>query len=121
MKPKLNKIKIFSDQNIANLEKKINSWFKQNKFIEIVQILQSETLTDLTPDFKNDSFNRTITICYKEIEAPSSEITESVAQVSEKETESAITEPIKPPKLPEKGDDLEFLYEQLQDSSEPGS
>jgi len=118
MKTKLNKIKLFTDKNIANLEKKINSWFRQNKYIEIVQILQSETLTDLAPDFKNDSFNRTITICYKEIEQPSSETTESVTQksVSKEESESAITEPIKSPKVPEKGDDLEFLYKQLQDS-----
>ena len=105
MKTKLNKIKLFTDKSVANLEKKINSWFKQNKYIEIVQILQSETLTDLAPDFKRDSFNRTITICYKEIEQPSSGITESVAKnKASKETNG-----------------LEFLYEQLQDNSDSGS
>jgi hypothetical protein len=117
MKPKLNKIKIFSDQNIANLEKEINSWFKQNKYIEIVQILQSETLTDLTPDFKNDSFNRTITICYKETENPSLAQNESVSQTkfsNKEEISSTITEPAKSKKVSQGADDLEFLYEQVQ-------
>ena len=70
MRNKLNKIKIFSDENIVNLEKKINSWFKQNKFIEIVQILQSETTTNLESVSMNGSFNRTITICYRDTENP---------------------------------------------------
>lgn len=50
MRTKLNKIKIFSDENIANLEKKINSWFNKNRYIEIVQILQSETMINLESD-----------------------------------------------------------------------
>jgi hypothetical protein len=121
MKTKLNKIKIFSDENIAALERKINSWFKENKFIEFVQILQSETVTNLESDPTNGSLNRTITICYKDTENPSIATNESVSQNKasiEKETSSAITESVKSKKVSQKADDLEFLYEQLQDSSE---
>jgi hypothetical protein len=116
MKTKLNKIKIFSDENIAALERKINSWFKENKFIEFVQILQSETVTNLESDPTNGSLNRTITICYKEIEQPSSETTESSAknEVSkEEETSPAITEPVAQKKVSKETDELKFLYEQL--------
>lgn len=126
MRTKLNKIKIFSDESISDLEKKINSWLKQNKYIEIVQILQSETVTNLDSDTINGIFNRTITICYKETENPSLTMNETIAQnkVSDEEKEEAssiITEPVKPKKVSEKTDDLEFLYEQVQDISEPGS
>ena len=119
MRNKLNKIKIFTDKNIANLEKKINSWFKKNKFIEVVQILQSETVTNLESDSMSDGFNRTITICYKDTENPSLEMNETIAKekVSKKpEPSIAITEPAKASKVSENEDDLEFLYNQLQDS-----
>lgn len=120
MRNKLNKIKIFTDENIANLEKKINSWFKQNKFIEIVQILQSETVTNFESDSINGSLNRTITIFYKDTETPSLSMNETVAQnkVSKEIPPPAKTKPVAPNKVSKETDDLEFLYEQLQDNSE---
>ena len=72
MRTKLNKIKLFKDSSISKLEKTINAWFEKNKYIEIVRILQSETAINNSPDTKNVSFSRTITICYKELEEPPS-------------------------------------------------
>ena len=121
MRKKLNKIKIFTDENIANLEKKINSWFKQNKFIEIVQILQSETVTNFESGSISGSLNRTITIFYKDTENPSLEMIETVPQTKfskEEDTSSATTEPVKSKKVSQEADDLQFLYEQLEKNSE---
>lgn len=99
MKIKLNKIKLFTDNDITNLENKINSWFKKNKYIEVIQILQSEYVTNDSFDSKNGNFSRTITICYKEIEKSS----------------SAIPEPVEQKKLSKKNDEFEFLDKQLQE------
>jgi chromosomal replication initiation ATPase DnaA len=123
MRNKLNKIKIFTDESFANLEKKINSWFKQNKFIEIAQILQSETATNFESNSINGSLNHTITIFYKDTENPSLEMNETVAQEKvskEEETSSTIPEPVEQKKASKETDGLEFLYEQLQDNSESG-
>ena len=76
MRVKLIKIKLFTDNDITNLEKKINSWFKKNKYIEVVQILQSEYAANDSSDSRNGNLSRTITVCYKEIEEPSSVIPE---------------------------------------------
>ena len=119
MRNKLNKIKIISDENISDLEKKINSWLKKNKFIEVVQILQSETVTNLKSDSINGGINRTITICYKEAENPSLATNEAIAKEKVSEEPKplpAITEPTKISKVSENEDDLEFLYNQLRDS-----
>ena len=123
MNTKLNKIKIFTDKNIADLEMKINSWFKENKYIEIVQILQSETVTNFESDLINDSFIRTITICYKDTENPSLAMNESVAptNASKKEESSSATGPVALKKVPKETDGLEFLYEQLKKNSESDS
>ena len=99
MRVKLNKIKLFTDNDITNLEKKINSWFKKNKYIEVIQILQSEYATNDSSDSRNGNFSRTITVCYKEIEEPSSVIPEPVAQK----------------KLSQKNGEFEFLHKQLQE------
>ena len=99
MRIKLNKIKLFSDSDITNLEKKINSWFKKNKYIEVVQILQSEYVTNDSSDSRNNNLSHTITICYKEIEKPSSVISELVSQK----------------KRPKKNDEFEYLNKQLRE------
>jgi hypothetical protein len=118
MRNKLNKIKLFSDENIADLEKKINLWFKQNKFIEIVQILQSETVTNIKSDSMNGSFNRTITVCYKDTETPSLEMNETIVKekASKKAKPSpAVSEPVEIPEVSKNHDDLEDLYKRLQE------
>ena len=99
MRTKLNKIKLFTGKNISKLEKNINSWFEKNKYIEIVQILQSMTATNDFSDSQNDNLCRTITICYKEIDEPPLAIADSVAQK----------------KMPKKDDEFEFLNAQLKD------
>ena len=75
MRNKLNKVKLFIDNDITKLEKKINSWFNENKYIEVVQILQSENTSNAESKSSEESWNCTITILYKEIEEPSSTIT----------------------------------------------
>lgn len=99
MRTKLNKIKLFKDSSISKLEKTINSWLEKNKYIEIVQILQSETVINNSPDAKNGNFSRTISICYKELEEPS----------------SVIPEPVTQNKLSRKNDEFELLNKQLKD------
>jgi hypothetical protein len=99
MRNKLNKIKLFIDNDITKLESKINSWFNKNKYIEVVQILQSETMINPASKASTDSWRCTISILYREIEESSSAINETVVQ----------KKPL------EKMDRLEFLNEQLQE------
>ena len=80
MRAKINKIKLFKDSNISKLEKTINYWFEKNKYIEIVQILQSEIVINHSSDTQNENISRTITICYKEIEEPPATKAEPVTQ-----------------------------------------
>ena len=68
MRTKLTKIKLFKENSITKLEKTINSWLEKNKYIEIVQILQSETVMKNSPDAQHCNSSSTITICYKELE-----------------------------------------------------
>ena len=99
MRTKLNKIKLFKDSNISKLEKTINYWFEKNKYIEIVQILQSETVTNSSSDTQNGNISRTISICYKEIEEPP----------------AAKTEPVTQKKSSKKHDEFELLNKQLKE------
>ena len=99
MRNKLNKIKLFIDNDITKLENRINSWFNKNKYIEVVQILQSETMTNPASKASTDSWRCTISILYKETEEPSPAINETIVQ----------KKPLK------KMDGLEFLNEQLQE------
>jgi hypothetical protein len=90
MRTKLNKIKIFKDSSISKLEKTINAWFEKNKYIEIVRILQSETVVNKSSDDKNGNFNRTITICYKELEEPPSAAIVDSADFSKEKLDNSI-------------------------------
>ena len=99
MRTKLNKIKLFTDKNISKLEKTINSWFEKNKYIEVVQILQSETVINDFSDSQEENLCRTITICYKEIEEPP----------------LATADPMVQEKISKKNDEFEFLNKQLKE------
>ena len=95
MRNKLNKVKLFIDRDINKLEKKINSWFNKNKYIEVVQILQSNA----TSESSKESWSCIITILYKEIEEPP----------------STITKPTDHKSLSKKTDRLEFLNEEFHE------
>ena len=118
LRTKLNKIKLFTDTNITKLEKAINSWFEKNKYIDIVQILQSETLTDLGQTSETNGFSRTITICYREIEQASAKISKPVVPSKKSKKEkisSETTEPVTHNQVTKETDEYKFLKEQLED------
>ena len=91
MRTKLNKIKLFKDSSISKLEKTINSWLEKNKYIEIVQILQTETGINNSPDAKDGNSSSTITICYKELEKPPSAAIVGSDDFSKEELENTIS------------------------------
>ena len=61
------KAKIFTDDNVYDLEKKMNDWFRMNLGIEIIGFTQSESNAVNTSDIENDNyFGVTITIFYRD-------------------------------------------------------
>jgi hypothetical protein len=61
------KVKIFTDDNVYDLEKKMNAWFRMNRGIEIIGFTQSESNAVNTNDIPATyNFGVTITILYRD-------------------------------------------------------